>query len=117
MQDVLCCVALLHLMYAFFFCQIVFFTHINQSWNMQGPALELFENDPEREQHYADALSMSSFEFVNDAAIAAEMEAALKEYDQVGADLGIIPTSCKFFADDPSWLTRWLIGEEKVPRI
>lgn len=83
---------------------------------MQGPALELFQNDPEREQHYADAL-MSSSEIVNDAAIAAEMEATLKEYDQVGADLGIIPSSCKFFADDPSWLTRWLIGEEKVPRI
>ncbi|XP_057457069.1 phosphatidylinositol-3-phosphatase SAC1 isoform X3 [Lotus japonicus] len=82
----------------------------------QGPALELFQNDPEREQHYADAL-MSSSEIVNDAAIAAEMEATLKEYDQVGADLGIIPSSCKFFADDPSWLTRWLIGEEKVPRI
>ncbi|KAK7258261.1 hypothetical protein RIF29_32840 [Crotalaria pallida] len=83
----------------------------------EGPALELFKNDPEREQHYADALSMSSFELGNDAAIAAEMEAALKEYDQVGTDLGIIPTSCKFFADDPSWLTRWLIGEEKVPRL
>ncbi|KAK7312052.1 hypothetical protein VNO77_35591 [Canavalia gladiata] len=83
----------------------------------QGPGLELFQNDPEREQHYADALSMSSFEILNDAAVAAEMEAALKEYDHVGADLGIIPTSCKFFADDPSWLTRWLTGEEKVPRI
>lgn len=83
----------------------------------QGPAWELFQNDLEREQHYADALSMGSFEIVNDASVAAEMEAALKEYDQVGADLGIIPTSCKFFADDPSWLTRWLTGEEKVPRI
>ncbi|KAK7404211.1 hypothetical protein VNO78_04899 [Psophocarpus tetragonolobus] len=83
----------------------------------QGPALELFQNDLEREQHYADALSLSSYEIVNDAAVAAEMEAALKEYDQVGADLGIIPKSCKFFADDPSWLTRWLTGEEKVPRI
>ncbi|XP_061364160.1 phosphatidylinositol-3-phosphatase SAC1 isoform X2 [Gastrolobium bilobum] len=83
----------------------------------QGPALELFQNDSEREQHYADALSMSSSEIVNDAAVAAEMEAAIKEYDQVGADLGIIPKTCKFFADDPSWLTRWLIGEEKVSRI
>ncbi|KAL2982694.1 hypothetical protein AAZX31_12G001100 [Glycine max] len=83
----------------------------------QGPALELFQNDPDREQHYADALSTSSYEIVNDAAVAAEMEATLKEYDQVGADLGIIPKSCKFFADDPSWLTRWLTGDEKVPRI
>ncbi|XP_050894209.1 phosphatidylinositol-3-phosphatase SAC1 isoform X2 [Lathyrus oleraceus] len=83
----------------------------------QGPAFELFQNDHEKEQHYADALSMSSFEILNEAGVAAEMEAALKEYDQVGADLGIIPSSCKFFADDPSWLTRWLIGEEKVPRM
>jgi len=84
---------------------------------MQGPALELFQNDSEREQHYADALSTSSHEIVNDTTVAAEMEAALKEYDQVGADLGIIPRSCKSFGDDPSWLTRWLIGEEKVQRI
>ncbi|XP_016188138.1 phosphoinositide phosphatase SAC1 [Arachis ipaensis] len=83
----------------------------------QGPSLELFQNDPEREQHYANALSTSSFEILNDGAIAVEMEAALKEYEHVGTDLGIIPTSCKFFADDPSWLTRWLIGEEKVPRV
>ncbi|MED6167933.1 Phosphoinositide phosphatase sac1 [Stylosanthes scabra] len=83
----------------------------------QGPSLELFQSDSEREQHYANALSTSSFEIVDDGAIAAEMEAALKEYEHVGTDLGIIPTSCKFFADDPSWLTRWLIGEEKVPRI
>ncbi|KAG5016604.1 hypothetical protein JHK85_022740 [Glycine max] len=79
----------------------------------QGPALELFQNDPEKEQHYADALSTSSYEIVNDAVVAAEMEAALKEYDQVGADLGIIPKSCKFYVDDPSWLTRWLTGDEK----
>ena len=84
---------------------------------MQGPALEFFQNDLEREQHYADALSMESFDVVDDTSVAAEMEAALKEYDQVGADLGIIPTSCKFFAEDPSWLTRWLIGEENVPRL
>ncbi|MCI23913.1 phosphoinositide phosphatase SAC1-like, partial [Trifolium medium] len=49
---------------------------------------------------------MSSFEILNEADVAVEMEAALKEYDQVGAELGIIPSSCKFFADDPSWLTR-----------
>ncbi|QCD89055.1 phosphoinositide phosphatase SAC1 [Vigna unguiculata] len=83
----------------------------------QGPALELFQNDSEREQHYADALSTSSYEIVNDTSVAAEMEAALQEYDQVGADLGIIPRSCKFFAGDPSWLTRWLTGEEKLQSI
>lgn len=85
---------------------------------MQGPGLELISNDPEKEQHYADCLSQSSFDIVNDTAVAAaEMEAALKEYDQVGSDLGIIPKSCKYFSEDPSWLARWLIGEEKVPRI
>ncbi|CAJ1972730.1 unnamed protein product [Sphenostylis stenocarpa] len=78
----------------------------------QAPGLELFQNDCERELHYADGLSTSSYEIVNDSAVEAEMKAALKEYDQVGADLGIIPRSCKFFADDPSWLTRWLTGEE-----
>lgn len=94
---------------------LIFFSH--RLLLLQGPAFELFQNDHEKEQHYADALSMSSFEILNEAGVAAEMEAALKEYDQVGADLGIIPSSCKFFADDPSWLTRWLIGEEKVPRM
>jgi len=94
---------------------LAFYPHLHLF--LQGPAFELFQDDHEREQHYADALSVSSFEIINEAGVAAEMEAALKEYDQVGADLGIIPSSCKFFADDPSWLTRWLIGDEKVPRI
>ncbi|KAK4256235.1 hypothetical protein QN277_009128 [Acacia crassicarpa] len=80
----------------------------------QGPDMELFRNDPESERHYADVLTLSSYDMVNDV-VAAEMEAALKEYEQVGADLGIIPSSCKYFAEDPSWLSRWLIGEEKVP--
>ncbi|XP_028792327.1 phosphoinositide phosphatase SAC1 isoform X2 [Neltuma alba] len=81
----------------------------------QGLELELFHNDPGSERHYADVLSLSSFDMVNDDVVAQEMEAALKEYEQVGADLGIIPSSCKYFAEDPSWLSRWLIGEEKVP--
>jgi len=109
------CVVLLHLMPAKMQFFLVFYPHLHLL--LQGPAFELFQDDHEREQHYADALSMSSFEIINEAGVAAEMEAALKEYDQVGADLGIIPSSCKFFADDPSWLTRWLIGDEKVPRI
>ncbi|XP_054811658.1 phosphatidylinositol-3-phosphatase SAC1 isoform X2 [Prosopis cineraria] len=81
----------------------------------QGPELELFHNDLESERHYADVLSLSSYDMINDDVVAAEMEAALNEYEQVGADLGIIPSSCKYFADDPSWLSRWLIGEERVP--
>ncbi|KAK9271414.1 hypothetical protein L1049_027004 [Liquidambar formosana] len=79
----------------------------------QGPAMEPFQNDPEREEHYADALCMGTNDGMDDAGIEAEMEAALKEYDQIGADLGIIPT-CKSFAEDPSRLTRWIIGEEKL---
>ncbi|XP_059459748.1 phosphatidylinositol-3-phosphatase SAC1 isoform X1 [Corylus avellana] len=82
----------------------------------QGPAMEPFENDAEREKHYADALCMGTVEIV-DGAVEAEMTAALKEYDQIGADLGIIPSSCKSFTQDPSWLTRWIVGEEKVQRI
>ncbi|KAJ4966160.1 hypothetical protein NE237_018009 [Protea cynaroides] len=80
----------------------------------QGPALELFEYDPEKEKHYSDLLRMGSVGNADDAAVEAEMEAALKEYDQIGADLGIVPTTCKFLAEDPSRLTRWIIGEEKV---
>ncbi|KAG2691272.1 hypothetical protein I3843_08G002100 [Carya illinoinensis] len=82
----------------------------------QGPAMEPFENDSEREKHYADALCMGTVDIVDDA-VEAEMRAALKEYDQIGADLGIIPSSCKSFTEDLSWLTRWIIGEEKVQRI
>ncbi|KAJ7949684.1 Phosphoinositide phosphatase family protein [Quillaja saponaria] len=82
----------------------------------QGPAMEPFPNDPEREKHYADALRMGIVNIVDDADVEAEMKAALEEYDQVGADLGISPASCKSFARDPSWLTRWIIGEEKVQR-
>lgn len=80
----------------------------------QGPAMEPFRHDAEREKHYADLLGMGMIHGSDDAAIEAEMEAALNEYDQIGGDLGIIPTSCKSFAEDPSRLTRWIIGEEKV---
>ncbi|KAL9245477.1 hypothetical protein vseg_019124 [Gypsophila vaccaria] len=79
----------------------------------EGPSLEPFENDAEREQHYAEILQRSMIENVDDAAIEAEMEAALKGYDQVGSDLGILPM-CRSAATDPSQLTRWLIGEDKL---
>ncbi|KAJ8769901.1 hypothetical protein K2173_008983 [Erythroxylum novogranatense] len=79
----------------------------------QGPTMEPFQPDPEREKHYADALLVNTID-VDDSNIEAEMEAALKEYDQVGADLGIVSISSKSLAKDPSWLTRWIIGEEKV---
>ncbi|KAI9120557.1 hypothetical protein K1719_007590 [Acacia pycnantha] len=81
------------------------------------PELEPFKTDPEKEQHYADISRMGSFDVLklDDGAVAAEMEEALKEYDHIGADLGIIPRSCKFLAKDPSWLTQFLRGKEKVP--
>lgn len=88
-------------------------------WNLdsQGPATMSFQNDPEREKHYADLLRMGAIDVIDDASIEEDMEAALKEYDDIGVDLGIIPSSCKYFAEDPSWLTRWIIGEEKLQRI
>ncbi|XXG87112.1 hypothetical protein AAC387_Pa11g1879 [Persea americana] len=78
----------------------------------QGPVMEPFDRDAEKEGHYTDVLSMG-LNGADDVLIEAEMEAALKEYDQIGADLGIVPT-CKSFAEDPSRLTRWIIGDEKV---
>ena len=78
--------------------------------------MEPFENDLEMEQHYADVLHGSMIENVDVAAIEAEMEAALREYDQVAADLGI-SAMCRSLAGDPSQLTRWIIGEEKLYRI
>ncbi|CAO2835328.1 unnamed protein product [Amaranthus hypochondriacus] len=79
----------------------------------EGPGMELFENDLEKEQHYADVLHGSKIENIDEVSIEAEMEAALKEYDQVADDLGI-SIMCKSVAGDPSQLTRWIIGEEKL---
>ncbi|MQM11923.1 hypothetical protein Taro_044835 [Colocasia esculenta] len=81
----------------------------------QGPAMEPFEHDPVKEQHYAEALLMG-LECANDALLGEEMEASLDEYNQIGADLGILRNCKAFAADDPSQLTRWLIGCEKLPR-
>ncbi|KAK2978546.1 hypothetical protein RJ640_009505 [Escallonia rubra] len=82
----------------------------------QGPAMEPFQHDPEKENYYADILRLGMTDGMDDAAVEAEMEAALKEYDQIGADLGIVPTSCKALSMDSSQLTRWIIGEERVPK-
>ncbi|KAF3445442.1 hypothetical protein FNV43_RR10618 [Rhamnella rubrinervis] len=83
----------------------------------EGPAMEPFQNDTEREKHYAEVLCMGTIDIVDDVVVQEEMEEALQGYNQIGADLGIIPTSCKSIAEDPSWLTRWIIGEEKVQSI
>ncbi|KAM7277895.1 hypothetical protein ACFE04_005029 [Oxalis oulophora] len=79
----------------------------------QGPALETFMDDPEKEKHYTEVLHMNTIEVVDDAAIEAEMEAALKEYDQIGADLGMFTSSCKSFAKDSGQVTKWIIGEDR----
>ncbi|XP_074560665.1 phosphatidylinositol-3-phosphatase SAC1 isoform X3 [Curcuma longa] len=78
----------------------------------QGAVMDPFEHDPEKEKHYAEALSLS-FDSMNDTEIEVEMLAHLNEYAQIGADLGIV-SSFKGLAEDPSQLTRWIIGEEKI---
>lgn len=82
---------------------------------IQGPAMEPFEHDSENEKYYTDLLLKGSVDSMDDSAIEAEMESAFKAYDQIGADLGIFPKSCKALAADPSQLTRWLVGEDKLP--
>ncbi|GLT64543.1 hypothetical protein SLA2020_370290 [Shorea laevis] len=82
----------------------------------QGAVMEPFQDDFEREKHYAEILRMNMVDVLEDAAVEAEMTAALKEYEQIGADLGIIPMSCKSFGD-PCQLTRWIVGEDKLQRI
>ncbi|KAJ0082497.1 hypothetical protein Patl1_10741 [Pistacia atlantica] len=75
----------------------------------QGPAMEPFQNDHQREMHYSHVVEMNR---LDKDVVEAEMEAVLRECDQIGADLRIIPTSCKLFAEDPSRLSRWIIGEK-----
>ncbi|CAL5414317.1 unnamed protein product [Camellia sinensis] len=84
----------------------------------QGPAIEPFEHDAEKEKYYANLLHMGTIDGSMDdgTAVAAEMEAALKEYDLIGSDLGIVPKTCKILPEDPSQLTRWIIGEEMVQK-
>ncbi|CAH9129772.1 unnamed protein product [Cuscuta epithymum] len=82
---------------------------------IQGPAMEPFGNDSEKEKYYANLLCRGSLDaMVDDAAVEAEMETALIGYGKIGDDLGIFPESCKALAGDPSQLTRWLIGEDKL---
>lgn len=83
----------------------------------QGSAMEPFQHDLEREKHYGDLLQINTIDLVDDAAVEAEMAAALKEYDLIGSDLGIFPVSCKSFTEDPSRLTRWIIGEDKPQKL
>ncbi|KAF7127863.1 hypothetical protein RHSIM_Rhsim11G0054800 [Rhododendron simsii] len=63
----------------------------------QGPAIEPFQDDAEKEKYYGDLLRMGTVDGMDDAAVEAEMEAALKEYNLIGADLGIVPKACQIF--------------------
>lgn len=76
----------------------------------QGSVMDPFEHDPEKENHYSEALRMG-LDYTNHALVEAEMAAALKEYDQIGSELRI-NFPCKALVDDPSWLARRIIGEE-----
>ncbi|XP_027094603.1 phosphatidylinositol-3-phosphatase SAC1-like isoform X1 [Coffea arabica] len=84
---------------------------------VQGPAMEPFQDDLEKEKYYADILQRGTMGIMDDTAAEAEMEAAFKEYEQIGADLGIIPSSCNALAVDPSLVTQWIIGEQRMHRI
>lgn len=79
--------------------------------------MEPFEHDHEKERHYADLLRMGTLDVEGNSAVEAEMKAALEEYDLIGADLGVVPKTCKGLAMDPSQLTRWIIGEERVQKV
>lgn len=82
----------------------------------QEAIMEPFQDDFEKEKHYSEVLRMNTLDVVDDAAVELEMAATLKEYDQIGADLGIIPMSCRSFGD-PCQLTRWMVGEEKLQKV
>ncbi|GMI89811.1 suppressor of actin 1 [Hibiscus trionum] len=83
----------------------------------QGPALQPFQHDLERENHYADLLQMNTIDVVDGTSVEAEMAEALQDYNLIGTDLGIFPVSCKSFTEDASRLTRWIIGEDKLQKV
>ncbi|KAK1403689.1 Phosphoinositide phosphatase SAC1 [Heracleum sosnowskyi] len=83
----------------------------------QGPAMEPFQNDPQKEKLYADFLQSDTYDGLDDTTVEKEMEAALEEYKKISADLGIIPGSCKASYGDPCQLTRWIIGEDKIHKV
>ncbi|KAL3845648.1 hypothetical protein ACJIZ3_003051 [Penstemon smallii] len=84
---------------------------------IQGPAMEPFENDIEKEKYYGELLRVNKVDCTDDTAVEAEMEAAVREYDRVGEDLGIFPKSCKALVSDPSQLTRWILGEDRLHKL
>lgn len=79
--------------------------------------MEPFENDHELEQNFAEVLRMNTVDVMDIEEEETEMESTFSEYTQIGSDLGIIPMQCKHFAVDPCWLARWLVGDDKVPKV
>ncbi|CAA0827794.1 Phosphoinositide phosphatase SAC1 [Striga hermonthica] len=84
---------------------------------IQGPTMEPFENDSEKEKYYADLVCVNKFDFTDDTVTETEMESALNEYARAGADLGIFPKSCSAQILDPSQLTRWILGEDRLQKL
>ncbi|KAL0351327.1 UNVERIFIED_CONTAM: Phosphoinositide phosphatase SAC1 [Sesamum calycinum] len=84
---------------------------------IQGPTMEPFQNDLEKEKYYADLIRVNMVDCMDDTVIEAEMETALNKYDRVGADLGIFPKSCSALVVDPSQLTRWILGEDRLHKL
>ncbi|XP_078447268.1 phosphoinositide phosphatase family protein isoform X2 [Wolffia australiana] len=80
----------------------------------QGTAMNHFSCDIEQEQHYLHALNME-LENYDDMRTEEQMEAALDEYCLAGTNLGVLPSCKDIPVDDPSQLTRWLIGYDKLP--
>ncbi|XP_031250000.1 phosphoinositide phosphatase SAC1-like [Pistacia vera] len=67
---------------------------------------EIYTELCQREMDYSHVLEMNRLDVVDKVVVEAEMEAVLREYDQIGADLWIIPASCKLFTEDSSRLSR-----------
>ncbi|KAH0878260.1 hypothetical protein HID58_065654 [Brassica napus] len=76
-----------------------------------------FDNDHELEQSSAEVLHMNTVDVIDIGEEETEMEKALNEYGQIGSNLGIIPTQCRYFAEDPCWLSRWLVGDDNIPKV
>ncbi|GAB2236341.1 hypothetical protein Droror1_Dr00028175, partial [Drosera rotundifolia] len=81
----------------------------------QGLDMNPFEKNHEIEQDYDHALQMGMIVNVDDAAaVEVEMEAVFKDFDKIGSISAF--SRCKSLTGDPSQLTRWIIGEEKIGR-
>ncbi|CAN7042906.1 unnamed protein product [Brassica oleracea var. botrytis] len=77
-----------------------------------------FDNDHELEQSSAEVLHVNTVDVIIDIGEEeTEMEKALNEYAQIGSKVGIIPTQCRYFAEDPCWLSRWLVGDDNIPKV